>query len=123
MKIDKNLTAKLAYTANSTNTVSGGMTEMKFSSTKNEEEYIVNMTLPGITAETLNVEINDNLILLFLNLDQRNDEYNNYLLTYFQIPYNVNVDLIEAGFKGQKLVITMPFDELNDGYARKLNIL
>ncbi len=122
MNIDKNLTAKLAYTANSTNSVNGGMTEMNMKSTKKENHYVVDMKMPGITPQGLNVEINNDLVLLFLNVDQNGDEFNNYLLTYFRVPYDVNIDQIEADLRGNHLVITMPFDELNDGYSRIVNV-
>ena len=122
MKIDADLTTKLAYTANLANTINGGMVETTVSFSKNEDHYLVNVTVPGIDREALKIEINNDLVLVFLQLDNNGEEPFNYLLKYFKIPFEVDAEQIWADYEDQHLHIVMPFKELEDGYWRTVEI-
>lgn len=122
MKIDRDLTTKLAYTANLANTINGGMVETKVSFNKSEDHYMVNVDVPGIDSEALKIEINNDLILVFLQLENQSEQPFNYLMKYFKIPYEVDAEQIYADYKAQQLHIVMPFKELKDGYWRSVEI-
>ncbi len=122
MKIDSNLTTKLANIANISNTVGGGMVETNTSLIKNEDHYLVSIKVPGISHEELKVEINDDLVLVFLNIEIEGDEPFNYLLKYFKIPFEVDSEQIWADYEDHYLTIVMPFKELTDGYFRTVKI-
>ena len=70
MKIDSNLTTKLANIANISTTVGGGMVETNTSLIKNEDHYLVSIKVPGISHEELKIEINNDLVLVFLNIEK-----------------------------------------------------
>ncbi len=122
MKIDSNLTTKLANIANISNTVGGGMVETNTSLTKNEDHYLVSIKVPGISHEELKIEINNDLVLVFLNVEITGDEPFNYLMKYFKIPFDVDSEQIWADYEDQYLHIVMPFKELTDGYFRTVKI-
>ncbi|MEL7145263.1 MAG: Hsp20/alpha crystallin family protein, partial [Bacteroidota bacterium] len=111
-----------AYTANIANTINGGMVETKVSFNKNEDHYIVNVRVPGIERDTLKVEINNDLVLVFLQLESGSEEPFNYLLKYFKIPFEVDAEQIWADYEAPQLHIVMPFKELKDGYWRSVEI-
>lgn len=122
MNIDSNLTTKLANIANISNTVGGGMVETNTSLTKNEDHYLISINVPGITDDELQVEINNDLVLVFLNIEIDGNEPFNYLMKYFKIPFEVDSEQIWADYEDHYLNIVMPFKELTDGYFRTVKI-
>ena len=122
MKIDSNLTTKLANIANISTTVGGGMVETNTSLIKNEDHYLVSIKVPGISHEELKIEINNDLVLVFLNIEITGDEPFNYLMKYFKIPFEVDTEQIRADYEDHYLNIVMPFKELTDGYFRTVKI-
>jgi len=122
MKIDEHLTTKLAYTANISNTVGGGMVETNTSLSKNEDHYLIDMKVPGISRKELNIEINNDLVLVFLTIENDSDEPFNYLIKHFNIPFEVDSEQIWADYEDNHLLIVMPFKELTDGYFRTVKI-
>ena len=82
---------------------------------------IRNCTIAG-NAEGGIRTINNDLVLVFLQIESDHEEPFNYLLKYFKIPFDVNSEQIWADYEDNHLYIVMPFKELTDGYFRTVEI-
>ncbi len=117
----KDITKQLAVAGNLMNTVGGGMVQVRSKFNKLENHYKVSFNIPGISREHLNVEINNNKILVFHRIQSNNNEMP-YLITFFDIPNDVDHQNISASFKHNDLEMILPFNELSNGYRRKIDI-
>ncbi|MGB3467108.1 MAG: Hsp20/alpha crystallin family protein, partial [Cyclobacteriaceae bacterium] len=122
MKTDVNLTTKLALIANTSNTVGGGMVETNAVLIKKNDHYLISIKVPGITEGDLRIEINNDMVFVFLCFDDVTKEPFNYLLKHFKIPFEVDAEQIRADFEGRILDIIMPFKEMENGYFRTVDI-
>ena len=122
MKLDKNIMGRLAFIADAANTVNGGMVQTASTTFKNYDHCQVDIAVPGISPEKLVVEVNNDVVLVFLEMNISLDEQFSHIIKFFPIPNEVNSDLIQASYDERKLSIIMPYKELMDNDHRRLDI-
>lgn len=105
------------------NTLNGGRAEpvVKLAQFANARE--VRVKVPGIEPETIEVEINENRVVIFYMMNVRSGRQQiaiPYSVYNRQQPYFVDVSKIVAEIVDGELVVTLPFNQLANGYHRKV---
>ena len=124
MKKDDSLT-RLALLGDLTNTLGGGMSEPVVRTHKLHDSHVIEIKVPGITEESLKVEIHNNWLTVFqtLKISSREAEVQLPRIVFNKaIPYFVDVEKIEAKFEDRELIVRLPFNERANGYHRKVGI-
>ena len=122
MKTEKSLTKLLAQTGKVTSVLNGGMSLASTSFKKNEDHYLFTMHVPGVDPELFSVEINKNNLFIYQLMDFEQETSVPCLTNRINIPSDVDYELITADFEDGSLKIVMPFNELANGYRRKIDI-
>jgi HSP20 family molecular chaperone IbpA len=105
------------------NTLNGGRTEpvVKLAQFTNSRE--VRVKVPGIDPEKIEVEVNDNRVVIFymMTVATAGREVSMPFSVYNkQQPYFVDVSKIVAQVKGDELVVTLPYNQLANGYHKRV---
>jgi len=105
------------------NTLNGGRTEpiVKLSQTKNYRE--VTVRIPGIDSGSIEVEVNDNLVAIYYTMNiQAVDKLVKlpYSVYNRKQPYFIDVSKIQAQVRAGELVVKLPFNQLANGYHKKI---
>ena len=125
---NKELLRGLLYHADLFNTINGGIVQANSKVVKREDGYIITVTAASIPAESFNVILNFNELLVFSTLQNegklKDDQLTNIpvILETFALPKVVNADRIEAVHKNGELRIYLPFDENIDSLSREIDI-
>lgn len=107
------------------NTLHGGVSEPFLSMKEMSDSREVRVRVPGVEKEALQVEIVNNQLSVFYFIPVYSDGKLVQLpqVIYNQpIPYFVEVSKIKASFEENQLRVQLPFNELSDGYNRKIKI-
>lgn len=121
MKIDKNLTRSLAQSGVLMNVIGGGMS-LPVSKLKNHEDYyLFQLSIPGVDADLLSIEINNNNLFVFQKIDF-DTVVVPYMIKRLPIPADVDFDQITAQYEGGRLAVNLPKSELSGGYRREVEI-
>jgi HSP20 family molecular chaperone IbpA len=116
-------TKELLTSVDVLNTLHGGVSEPFVSVSENNTSRNIRVRVPGIDKEGLQTEIHNNEITLYymIPVQSANKVIRMPRVIYSQpIPYFVEVKSIHASFEERDLVIHMPFNELYNGYHRKI---
>ena len=119
---------KLLLTSDFMNTTNGGMAMITLKLEKEKNGYISNMVVPGISLDNLKVQITDNKVHIYSILKfGENGGYDgikrlSYTLGILDVPYDVNIIGISAGYEDGNLKIIMPYNELAGGFTREISI-
>ena len=122
IRVDRNLTAKLAHVANITNTLSGGMSQNTVTTEAFDDHYLVTITAPGVSLDSLKVSVDHNKILVHQMMSFEGVKEFPYLINFMMIPSEVDFEKISADYSDNSLHIVLPFNELADGYYRDIEI-
>jgi HSP20 family molecular chaperone IbpA len=116
-------TKELLTSVDVLNTLHGGVSEPFVSVSESNTSRRIRVRVPGIEKEALQTEIHNNEITLYYMIPVQSAEKVIRMprVIYSQpIPYFVEVKSIHASFEDRDLVIHMPFNELYNGYHRKI---
>ena len=117
---------KFAIVSEIANTISGGMSETTAHFSKSETVCKVEVTIPGINVDDVNVEIHDRVLTIFFMMELESGELVVHLprMIYHRLLLsNVDIEKVEAKSTNNKLVVTLPLnDEDKPGYHRKVSI-
>ena len=122
MKIDKKLMRTLAQTADIVNTISGGTIFPTFNTTKEEDHYRLEVSVPSVDPDTIKVEVNSGHLLVFQQMSYKNAIIPN-LLGMLKLKPDVEQENITAEYEDGLLVVIMPFSETLGGFRRDIDIL
>ncbi|MEQ9305754.1 MAG: Hsp20/alpha crystallin family protein [Marinoscillum sp.] len=125
MKVeDRILIKNLAHTADIVNTINGGMTQANMEIEKHEKEWLVEIRLPGVSAERMKIEVKNNQMFLFHLIDDTNasDIELPYMVTALELDKRVDFNGIMAEYQEGRLFIHLPLDEEASGYERDIEI-
>ena len=105
------------------NTLNGGRPEpvVKLSQFTNSRE--VRVKVPGIDPKNIEVEINENTVSIFymINVATAGKEVAiPYSVYNKQQPYFIDVSKIVAQIEEDELVVTLPYNQLANGYHRRV---
>jgi HSP20 family molecular chaperone IbpA len=115
-------------TADLMNTINGGMSKPVIRMERLEKNYQIRVKVPGVTPGDLVIEIKNNTIFLFHKVTvHTNDLYKGsgffpFTIGLMMIPFDVNIMGIQAHYEHNELRVIMPFNELSDGYFKRINI-
>ena len=105
------------------NTLNGGRPEpvVKLSQFTNSRE--VRVKVPGIDPKNIEVEINENRLVIFytINVESAGKQIAiPYSVYNKQQPYFIDVSKIVAQIEEDELVVTLPYNQLANGYHRRV---
>jgi HSP20 family molecular chaperone IbpA len=107
------------------NTINGGVSEPFLSLREQANSREIHIRVPGIDKEALQIELNNNTLSIFYTIAIDSAGKVIYLprIIYNQtIPYFIQIAGIKASYEGRELIVHLPFNELRNGYNRKLEI-
>jgi HSP20 family molecular chaperone IbpA len=107
------------------NTVHGGVTEPVISLQENSEGREIHVRVPGIEKELLQVEINNNelSVLYLIPVESSGKVIHMPQFVYSKaIPYFIELNGIKAVYRGNELVVKLPFNKRANGYNRRIKI-
>jgi HSP20 family molecular chaperone IbpA len=107
------------------NTLNGGVTEPFVSLLEDAEGREIRVRVPGIEKELLQVEINNNELSVFYLIPVHSSGkliHMPQVIYSKAIPYFIELNGIGATYKGNELVVRLPFNERSSGYNRKIQI-
>lgn len=122
MRVDENLSKTLAHSADVLNSVNGGTVFPTFETTREEDHYRMEVNVPSVDPESIKVEVNGGLLLIYQKLEQGKKQIPN-MLGVHKISAEVELENITAGYEEELLVVIMPFNELTGGSRREIDIL
>lgn len=122
MRVDEKLTKNLAHSADVLNSVNGGTIFPTFDTTKEDDHYRMEVGVPSVDPESIKVEVNGGLLLIYQKLEHGEKQIPN-MLGIHKISAEVELDNITAGFEEDLLVVIMPFNEVAGGSRREIDIL
>lgn len=123
--IKNNKFKHLLTTVDLLNTLNGGVSEPHLSFREQPSGRELRVRVPGVRKEMLQVEINNNLLSVFYLIPMKSSEKQMYLpkeVTKQTIPYFIEIPGIHATYEENELVVKLPFNELSNGYNRKVPI-
>lgn len=108
------------------NTLNGGVSEPYLSYRERPDAREVRVRVPGVSKEMLQVEVNDNQLSVFYHIPMTSSEKQLYVpkeVLRQTLPYFIAIPGIHATYEENELVIELPYNELSNGYNRKVPIV
>lgn len=121
----KNKFRHLLTTVDLLNTLNGGVSEPQLSYRDRPDGRQVRIRVPGVSKELLQVEINDNKLSIYYHIPMESEGKKVFLpkeVINQTLPYFVEIPNIHATFEDNELVVNLPYNELSNGYNRKVEI-
>lgn len=122
----KNKFKHLLTTIDLLNTVNGGVSEPHVSFRERPAGRELRVRVPGVSKEMLQVEINDNMLIILYHLPMKIAGKKVFFpkeVTRQDLPYFIEITGINATYEGNELVVKLPYNELSNGYNRKVPIV
>ncbi|MEX2232122.1 MAG: Hsp20/alpha crystallin family protein [Cyclobacteriaceae bacterium] len=116
----------LLPTVDMLNTLNGGVSEPYLSFREQPGSRELRVRVPGVSKEMLQVEINDNQLSVFYVIPMELSGKKVYLpkeVVKQTLPYFIEIPGINATYEENELVVKLPFNELSNGYNRKVPIV
>jgi HSP20 family molecular chaperone IbpA len=115
----------LLTTVDLLNTLNGGVSEPYLSFRDLADGRQLRIRVPGVSKEMLQVEIHNNQLNVFYHIPMETSGKQVFVpkeVVNQTIPFFIEIPAIQATFEGNELVIDLPFNELSNGYTRKVPI-
>ena len=115
----------LLTTVDLLNTLNGGVSEPHLSYRERPDGRQVRIRVPGVSKEMLQVEIQNNELNVFYHIPMESSGKKVYLpkeVVRQALPYFIEIPAIQATYEDNELVVDLPFNELSNGYNRKVPI-
>lgn len=115
----------LLTTVDLLNTLNGGVSEPYVSYRERPDGRQVRIRVPGVGKEMLQVEIQNNELSVFYHIPMESSGKKLFLPNEVMrqtLPYFIEIPAIQATYEDNELVVDLPFNELSNGYNRKVPI-
>lgn len=115
----------LLTTVDLLNTLNGGVSEPYLSYRERPDGRQVRIRVPGVGKEMLQVEIQNNELSVFYHIPMESSGKKLFLpkeVMRQTLPYFIEIPAIQATYEDNELVVDLPFNELSNGYNRKVPI-
>ncbi len=122
----KNKLKQLLTTVDLLNTLNGGVSEPYVSYRERPDCREMRIRIPGVNKEMLQIEIDNNQLNVFYHIPMTASGEQMFFpkeVLSQTVPYFVEIPGIQATYEGNELVIMLPFNELSNGYNRKIPIV
>ena len=116
---------QLLTTVDVLNTLNGGVSEPYLSYTDLTDGRELRIRVPGVSKEMLLVEIHNNILSVSYHIPMEASGKTIYFpreVIRQPLPYYVEIPGIQATYEDSELVVKLPFNELSNGYSRKVPI-
>jgi HSP20 family molecular chaperone IbpA len=116
----------LLTTVDLLNTLNGGVSEPYLSFREEPTGRELRVRVPGVSKEMLQVEIKDDQLIVLYNIPMETSGRKVFLpkeVTKQTLPYFIEITGINAAYEGNELVVKLPYNELSNGYNRKVPIV
>jgi HSP20 family molecular chaperone IbpA len=120
-----NLPQELITGIDVVNTLNGGTSEPWVAREKFPSYLQITVKIPGIGAENIKIEINNNelVIYYFISIRSQNKDLKYPKVVYKKaIPYYVDINNIAATEEDNAMIVHLPFNELANGYHRDISL-
>lgn len=122
MKIDRTVTINLAQIAKVMNVIGGGITSHHSNLIRNNNHYLLIVKAPGVSADQFTIELHNENLFVFQNMNFDASMKLPYLIHTMKIPADVDFEMIHAEYEDKTLKVIMPFNQLANGYHRDVEI-
>lgn len=120
-----NKLGELVQSFNMLNTMNGGMSEPQVMHHKYRDHHEVKVRIPGLSREEVKIEVHNNWLAIFHTLQLTTDhvtaEFPRIVFNK-SLPYYIDVKRITANMEDDWLHVHLPFNEMADGYHKKIEI-
>lgn len=116
------MTKNLSKSADMLNTVNGGTIFPTFDTFKQEDHYRLEVSIPSVDPDNIKVEVNGESLLIYQKIEMGDAKFPT-LLGVEKISSDVALNGITAGYEDDLLIIIMPFNEVNGGFRKEIDIL
>lgn len=116
----------LLTTVDLLNTLNGGVSEPYISYRDHADGREVRIRVPGVRKEMLQVEINNNHLVVLYHIPMETTGQQVFLpkeVLRQALPYFIEIPAIHATYEDHELVVKLPYNELSNGYNRKVPIV
>lgn len=116
---------QLLTTVDLLNTLNGGVSEPYLSYVDQPDGRELRIRVPGVSKEMLQVEIHNNLLNVSYHIPVESSGKTIYFpreVVKQPLPYYVEIPGIHATYEDNELVVKLPFNELSNGYNRRIPI-
>jgi hypothetical protein len=105
------------------NVLNGGRSEPRLKLNQREDHREIRVKIPGIDADRIQVEVNNDHVSIFYMMDIESvgkmmrlpySVYNK------QQPYFIDLSRVHAAVEDRELVVKLPYNELANGYHKKI---
>jgi HSP20 family protein len=121
--MDKNQYMNLITSVDVMNALNGGRTEPVVKLRQHTNSREVRVKIPGIDPEEIEVEVNENRVVIFYTMivaTAGKEVAIPYSVYNRQQPYFIDVSKINAQVEEGELVVTLPFNQLANGYHKRV---
>jgi HSP20 family protein len=121
--MDKNQYMNLITSVDVMNALNGGRTEPVVKLRQHTNSREVRVKIPGIDPEEIEVEVNENRVVIFYTMTVATagkEVAIPYSVYNRQQPYFIDVSKINAQVEEGELVVTLPFNQLANGYHKRV---
>ena len=125
MKTRRLISNELLASIDVLNTLSGGISEPLMQLKQFQDRREIRVRVPGVQEKNLKVEIHNNTLSVFYTISLESDgtQIEVPKVVYNKpIPYFVDATRIAATYGDGFLIVTLPFNEMAEGYHRKVSI-
>ncbi|MEO9482804.1 MAG: Hsp20/alpha crystallin family protein [Ekhidna sp.] len=121
MRVDKEISKRLAETVNVVNNINGGSIFPTFIKTTEKDHYRLEVSVPSVAPDDIKVEVNGSDLLIYQNVHVNSYTLPN-VLGMIKISADVELESISAEFDDELLVVILPFSELSGGFRKEIDI-
>jgi HSP20 family molecular chaperone IbpA len=125
MKSNRMISDELLYSIDVLNTISGGMSEPIIELQQYENYREIKCAVPGVQEDALQVEVHNNFLSVYcrLKIETAGKQVQVPRVIYNKpIPYFIDATKISANKEGRYLYVTLPYNELANGYHKRISI-
>lgn len=116
----------LLTTVDLLNTLNGGVSEPYLSFREHLDGRELRVRVPGVSKEMLQVEIQENQLTVLYHIPMETSGKKVFLpkeVVKQTLPYFIEIKGIQATYEENELVVKLPFNELSNGYRRRVPIV
>ena len=105
------------------NALNGGRVQPRVKLAQRDDHREIRVSVPGIKATGIEVEVRNDMVSIFYVMDVVSSGkmvHLPYSIYEKQQPFFVDVSRINAAVEDDELIVKLPFNELSDGYYKKI---
>lgn len=125
MRTRKEIPIEILQSINALNTIHGGISEPRINLQQLKDHRQIKAKVPGVDVHDIQIEVINNVLNIFHFFPiETNGQFlqTPRILYSKQIPYFIDQENIEATVEHNQLKVVLPFNNLAQGYNRKIEL-